>query len=359
MTDTIKTTFETAAPSAAAEAVVEEPVYPHLKDKSEKLHDAILTLRESETGRQLLDDAAAYGTTIALASLSSSHGSYSSDDRSVLINAASSPDRMVVTLAHELRHSQQYQRGVKMNSFLDTPKSYIQSQGVIEADANIAAAQATWELKEAGIPGPFEAFKSENGPLITTFAKEAENGGLEDGRAHSTAFYAWFSDLEILEAYEKNYLKNYKHRKDRASREECKSALQREVPVMHNIDKVCRLKGKSYLGPEAEEFFNRPERTCVTHETYWAIYRNVRDAKNLGFMSDAKDVMKKEGNFTERPGSDFYYDVQVQRKGEEIGKRQAKAAKTIAGLRLKQESKAKTPDLMPAVLAKKRGSLSK
>lgn len=358
MTDTIKTAFETVAPSPAAGAALEEPVYPHLMDKSERLHDAILTLRKSETGRQLLDDAAAYGTTINLAPLSSSHGSFSSDDRSILINAASSEARMVVTLAHELRHSQQYQKGVQLSSFLDTPKSYIQSQGVIEADANIAAAQAAWELKEAGIPEPLEAFKSESGPLITTFVKEAEKGGIENGQAHNAAFYAWFDDLDILEAYEKNYLKNYTKRKERASREEYKSALQREVPVMENIDKVCRIKGKPYLGPEAEAFFNRPERTCVTHETYWAIYRNVRDAKNLGFMLDAKEVMKKEGNFTERPGSDFYFDVQVQRK-DGIEKRQEKAAMTIAGLRLKHEEKAKTPDILPAVLAKKRGAACK
>ncbi len=358
MTDTIKTAFETTAPSAAPEAVHEEPVYPHLLDKSERLRDAILTLRKSETGRQLLDDAAAYGTTIELAPLSTSHGSFSSDERKVLINAASSPARMVVTLAHELRHSQQYQKGVLMNSFLDTPKSYIQSQGVIEADANVAAAQASWELKEAGITEPLETFKSESGSLIGAFVKEAEKGGTEDGRAHNAAFYAWFDDMYILEAYEKNYLKNYTQRKTRASREECKSALQREVPVMENIDRVCRIQGKPYLGPEAEEFFNRPERTCVTHETYWAIYRNIRDAKNLGFMADPKEVMKQEGNFTERPGSDFFYDVQVQRK-DEIGKRQEKAAKTIADLRLKQESKVKTPDIIPAVLAKKRGSVCK
>ena len=92
-----------------------------------------------------------------------------------------------------------------------------------------------------------EEFKKEDRDVVSAFLKSAEKGGVENGTAHGEAFYAWFNDTRLREAYEKNYIRNYERHKRKATREEEKTALQRVVPVADNIEKVCKFNGKTYL----------------------------------------------------------------------------------------------------------------
>lgn len=354
-------------PPHAAEPPVSDEPYPYVAEGSERLYDTIRTLQKSETGRQLLADAEKYGTTLALRSLKGSHGSFTDDERLILINEDSNENRAVTTLAHELRHSQQFQNGVLLSAYADRPKDYLQSQGVIEADANVIACQVGWELQKAGIPEPLAELKKEDRDVVSAFVAEAEKGGVENGTAHAKAFYAWFDDLSLRECYEKNYLRNFECHKRKATREEQMTCLQRRVPVADNIEKVCKFGGKVYLdAKEAEDFFKKPQQSSVTHETYWAIFRNTRDALNLGFSAPAEEVMEKAGGFTERESTSWYFDLQkTPLKEQKLARRQKEAAAKISRFRSLKSLDSlhtngpKTPDLTTAAFMKKKSLLQK
>lgn len=313
---------ENSSPEKAP--VVKSDLYPRLSGDTERLESLIAVLRQTKLGAQLLDDAAEAGVTITTAMMSGSKGAYNDANKLVTLVPGLPFERQVVTLAHELRHAQQFKNGVVLNAFLDAPKDYLHSQGMIEADANVAACAVAWDLKQQGNSKPIEDFAKEHPAIVDPFLRAAENGGVETGDAFKDAFRGWFDDLYIRNAYEKNYLRNFECNKRHATPAERAAAMRRSVPVTENAAKVCLFDGKQYISEkEVADFFARPELTSVAHETYWAIYRNLRDAKNLGFSADAKDVMNKEGNFTIRESE--YYEIDAP-----LRKRQTKAAAKIA-----------------------------
>ena len=307
--------------------------YPFLAGDKARLEELISVLSTTKLGSRLLDDAREAGITITTASLRGSHGSYSHEKKLVSLNTAGSLDRQVVTLAHELRHAQQFKNGVQLDAFKDAPKDYLHSQGLIEADANAASCVVAWDLKQQGYPKPLEEFSKEHPLIAEPFVRTAENTGAANGEAAKEAFFAWFNDMYIRNSYEKNYLRNFNILKSHATRAECESAMQRSVPVTDNAAKICKIDGKTYLSEkEVKEFFDRPEMSSIGHETFYAIYRNLRDIKKLGFMSDPKEVMTKEGNFTIRETID-YYDIKPS-----LAQRQQNAAEKISQYKQKKET---------------------
>jgi len=331
--------------SSEKEQVIKSGVYPRLSGDTERLEKLIAVLRQTKLGTQLLDDAAEAGVTITTATMHGSHGAYNDANKLVTLAPGASFDRQVVTLAHELRHAQQFKNGVLLNAFKDVPRDYLHSQGLIEADANVASCVVAWDLKQQGNSKPMEEFAQEHPLIANPFLQTAEKGGVETGQAQKDAFYGWFDDLYIRNAYEKNYLRNFECNKRHATLAERETAMLRSVPVTENAAKICNIDGKPYLSEkEVKDFFGRPELTSVAHETFWAIYRNLRDIKHFDFSADAKEVMKKEGNFTIRESD--YYEV-----ASPLRQRQTNAAAKIAEYKRKSLNSSK---LSAAVIAVKR-----
>ena len=327
----------------------EKSTYPYVVDDNERIHQAINILQKTKLGAELLKDAEKAGVHIQIDVLNGSHGCYSSEQNAVRLNAGDSFDRQIITLAHELRHAQQYQRGLQLDAFLDVPKNYLHSQWMIEADANVVSCLVAWDLNQQGISKPMQSYSAENDHIFKPFEKEAKVGGIQSGSAQKAAFYGWFTDMYIRTAYEKNYLRNFDFKKRRASLKDLKTALQRPVSLTDNIAKVCLIDNKQYLSAkEATDFFAKPGLNSVQHETYWAIFRNLRDIKGYDFMADPKDVMKKEGDLTIR---ESYYDI----PRPSLKQRQQQAAEKIARHRKTMPSAA----LTTAILAKQKKNIEK
>lgn len=300
--------------------------YPYLKDGAEKLNALINVLKTTKLGAELLADAEKNHITITMnPNMGGSHGSYSSEGDIVCIKECDHPDRQVITLAHELRHAQQFKNGVLLDAFVDQPKNYLHSQGVIEADANVASCLVAWDLNKQGNTNPMKLFAEEDKHVFAPFYEKAVEGGIETGEAQKAAFKGWFTDEYIRSAYEKNYLRNFRCTKERLSMAEQKKAFSRTVSVEDNAEKVCLLDGKPYMSrQEITEFFSQPAQNEVGHETYWAIFRNLRDYKGYPFNVEADALMKKETNFSIRESC--YYDAKIP----SVEERQQQAAKKIS-----------------------------
>lgn len=346
------TILQTAFSPSPAETSVSETVssYPYVVGNDTRLHELINMLGTTKLGAELLKDAEKAGIQIQTDVLRGSHGCYCSEQNAVRLNAGDSFDRQVVTLAHELRHAQQYKRGLQLDAFLDQPKDYLHSQWMIEADANVVSCLVAWDLNQQGNGKPMQAYAEENGHIFTPFAAEAEKGGIQSGSAQRAAFYGWFTDMYIRSAYEKNYLRNFEFKNRRATSQERKNALQRPVSLTDNIAKVCLVDNKQYLSAqEASAFFAKPEMNSVQHETYWAIFRHLRDVKGYDFLAKPEDVMKKEGNLTIRES--YCYDIQRP----SLEQRQTQAAAKIAAHKEKHSVSA----LTAALVAKQKNMLEK
>ena len=59
-------------------------------------------------------------------------------------------------VSHELRHSQQFMKGIELDPLIDTPASFIKKQTLIEADAYMTSFIVAWQLKEKNMPEAWE-----------------------------------------------------------------------------------------------------------------------------------------------------------------------------------------------------------
>lgn len=346
----LQTTFVSSSDGMQTNSQESGFSYPYAAENDSRLKELIDVLYTTKLGKELLDDAEKYGTKITTAVLNGAHGAYDDEANVVMLGSNGSFDRQITTLAHELRHAQQFKNGVQLNALTDVPKDYLHSQWTIEADANVASCLVAWDLKQQGNPGPMQAFAQENGHITKPFEAAAEKGGIENNLAQKEAFRAWFTDMGIRDAYESNYLRNFERRKRNASSAERDAALQRSVPITENVAKVCRTDGKPYLTEkEAKDFFDRPEMSSVKHETFWAIYRNLRDVKHFDLLSDAKEIMKKEGNFSIRESA--YYEI----SRPSLKQRQTQAAAKIA----EHKEKHSVSVLTAALVAQRKNMLGK
>ncbi|MCQ2914901.1 MAG: hypothetical protein MJ247_06885 [Alphaproteobacteria bacterium] len=285
----------------------QEVDYPYVEPSSkERVSQLLAVLGMTKQGKELINDAKEFGVKIMTDNIRA-HGSFDDETNVVKLNCTGSFDRQLATLSHELRHAQQFKNGVQMNALKDRPEDYLHSQWLIEADANVSACIATWELKQMGINGPYDSLMKDDKHILEPFTKEAEKGGIETGDAQRAAFEGWFKDTGIRGCYDANYLRNFEYRKRNATKEEREEQFTRAVPIEDQVKKVCNVQGKSYMsGEQAKEFFSRPDINNVSDNTYWAIYRNLRDVRHFEFLAQAKDVMEKEAGGLGNRGADYW-----------------------------------------------------
>lgn len=313
------------------------PSYKHLiyKDASElKLLESVLDeMRKTKLGRQLIADAEAYGTTVEMTSGMRAIGSFDEFTKKIRLNSSYGKDGLVGTLSHEMRHSQQFQKGLRFDALLDTPTSYIQNQTIIEADASVAATEVCYELATQGNSGPLEELRKKDAHIVNPFQNEAIQGNLANGGAHKAAFYGWYTDYCMRDAYETNYCKMYRQRYQDSTREESDKKMTRTVPVRETIDLVCQYGGKPYLGKEADDFFASEEMHTVSYERFNMIYGRIWSDPDVDYKEGADAVMMKKFGLKQRP----HYGYMPAKKPPEllgpvptVESRQAEAAQKIA-----------------------------
>ena len=242
MSEVISTAFENQQ-SATPVKQGAEPSYPYLVYESQedldRLEAALTELRKTKTGAKLIADATEHKTPIRLDRAMRAYGSYDEVTNDLKINANNDENRMVGTLAHELRHAQQFQKGILLDAYLDTPKTYIQNQAAIEADASATSCAVCYELALQGNDKPLEALRQKDPHIVNPFQNAAVKGGLADGSAYQAGFKGWFTDYCTRDSYDILYIKMARQRRSNCTREEEAKKFERVVPVADVVEKVC------------------------------------------------------------------------------------------------------------------------
>ncbi len=358
MSEVISTAFENQQ-SATPVKQGAEPSYPYLVYESQedldRLEAALTELRKTKTGAKLIDDATEHKTPIRLDRAMRAYGSYDEVTNNLKLNANNDENRMVGTLAHELRHAQQFQKGILLDAYLDTPKTYIQNQAAIEADASATSCAVCYELALQGNDKPLEALRQKDPHFVNPFQNAAVKGGLVDGSAYQAAFKGWFTDYMTRDSYDILYIKMARQRRSNCTREEEDKKFERVVPVTDVVEKVCTCNGKPYMSrKETEEFFSTPDASTVSFERFNNIYANCYQKFDLKY-SDMENEMKNKLGLTVRPHSNY---MPRPPKTEPlpiptVENRQALAAEKIAAAKQEKTAENKTKIPLNALLQKR------
>lgn len=309
MSEIIQSVFENQNPADQKQDKI-QPSYPFLvyekQEDLQRLEEILGQIRQSKTGRQLIDDAEKHQTSICLDDGMRAYGSYDEVGNHLKVNAKSDLNRQVGTMAHELRHAQQFQKGIIMDAYLDTPKTYIQNQAVIEADASATAAAVCFELALNGNDKPLESLREKDAHIVNPFQNQAVKGGLNDGSAYQAAFKGWFSDYSTRDCYDILYIKMVRQRFKNCTREEEEKKFERVVPVNDIVQKVCLCQGKPYLSEkEADAFFSTQDACSVSFERFNNIFGNCYMKFNFDFSKPQEEVMKEKLGLYSRPHSGY------------------------------------------------------
>lgn len=334
------------------------PSYPFLVWENQedfcRLEEILACLRQSKTGRRLIADAEKHQTAIRLDSGMRAYGSYDEVANNLKINARCDLNRQVGTMAHEMRHAQQFQKGILMDACLDNPKCYIQNQSVIEADASATAAAVCYELALTGNDKPLEALREKDPHIVNPFQNQAVNGGLSDGSAYKAAFKGWFTDYWTRDCYDALYIKMVRQRLQNCTREEENKKFERDVPVNDIVQKVCTCNEKPYLSEkETREFFNTQDACTVSFERFNNIYGNCCMKFKFDWNKSTEENMKEHFGLYCRPHAGYMPSKIVPEALPipSIASRQADAAEKIAAA--KRERKVDID--VSALLKRKKG----
>jgi hypothetical protein len=161
-------------------------------------------MERSRTARWLLAEARRSGIRVTLDSGLDSWGSYEHARQRILLAAPVSADgslrgmvdedHLILTLAHELRHAWQAQRGRFMEELELTPHDAAVANRLAEADAEAITVQIAWELRQSGDFGPWEADHAWFKDMYRAYERVAKDdpGAVRSGRAARAAFKQWF-----------------------------------------------------------------------------------------------------------------------------------------------------------------------
>ncbi|MDX5400979.1 MAG: hypothetical protein LPJ93_01145 [Rhodobacterales bacterium] len=128
----------------------------------------------------------------------------------IVLRAGLDPDLQLAILIHEVRHLDQFDRGVCPSTALILSE-YLRGRLALEADAAAIGVYVAWTLKENGTPGPLERLRSwpTHEDLVARFTDEMTASG-DEVAATAATFAQWFenSDRQAMYAFAicSNYL---------------------------------------------------------------------------------------------------------------------------------------------------------
>jgi hypothetical protein len=123
---------------------------------------------------------------------SDAFGFFEPDSNRIVISATLDPDLQLAILFHELRHVDQFARGICPNDALAMGE-YARAVWALEADATTISLIVTWAMQETGDGGPWHALATlpRYAAVARGFGSDMQDGG-DLISASETAFTLWY-----------------------------------------------------------------------------------------------------------------------------------------------------------------------
>lgn len=127
----------------------------------------------------------------------------------IVLRAGLDADLQLAVLIHEVRHLDQFGRGVCPSTTLNLSE-YMRSRLALEADAAAIGVYVAWTLRESGTPGPLEQLRSwpTHQDLVARFTQEMATSG-DEVAATAATFAQWFQNPDRRAMYAFAICSNY------------------------------------------------------------------------------------------------------------------------------------------------------
>ena len=193
-----------------------------------------------------------YGQAVDIclsASLPSTHGYFSPDRNSIVLQSDLPRPFQVAILIHELRHLQQYASGICPTDSLAMTE-LARATLALEADASAISLFVANALSEAGRPEAWEALSAwpNQQDIAAAFSEELAASG-DPRRATTAAFAQWYASSWRRNNYYRAACSAYLDRQD-----ETKALPQYDEVAADFLDRLCRMPdGSPYECTEASD----------------------------------------------------------------------------------------------------------
>ncbi len=183
--------------------VFDPPQTPEERDRVEKereqrvdrLIDRIC--KSSPTGKKIVESAIARGISIGIdGDKGNSLGSYIPSMKYVSLNEKASDAKLLSTIVHECRHSEQTPVHDHTYSVYDS----VCEVRAMEADAMAHECAAVYQMRKAE-PETYEAFCERHGGIMKAYETSFE-ARKDPAAAKNEAFKAWYDHAEYVELYD-------------------------------------------------------------------------------------------------------------------------------------------------------------
>ena len=151
-------------------------------------------LSRSKTGKAMLDEALARGIEIKTDGTIQPLGYYSPSEKIIVVNPKRTDGEIIATLAHELRHAWQDNRGFFPSPAM-SPRDLVLMLHAMEADAETGGVKVSHELKQAGYPDALNGHLGTGyGDISAKYVEMVEKNpaSADDGTATRAAYDQWF-----------------------------------------------------------------------------------------------------------------------------------------------------------------------
>ena len=213
----LKKGFEQSVPVCEANDLKQNlnPPFEIIGDRNTQLRITAMINQvvESDTGRQTLEIASKAGYKLGMEFGFGCNGGCNKEKKNIVLNPVNRNDVLIGVLIHECRHAGQFERGEYDASDDKRPrhetiKTNIIRTRAVEADAQATAIQVLGEMMEKGNEQPLFAFcrQLDNQAIGKAFERALyEENALENGKARTAAFLAWYENEPVKKAYDEAY----------------------------------------------------------------------------------------------------------------------------------------------------------
>lgn len=154
--------------------------------------------KSSPTGKKIVESAIARGISIGIdGDKGNSLGSYIPSMKYVSLNEKASDAKLLSTIVHECRHSEQTPVHDHTYSVYDS----VCEVRAMEADAMAHECAAVYQMRKAE-PETYEAFCERHGGIMKAYETSFE-AQKDPAAAKNEAFKAWYDHAEYVELYDR------------------------------------------------------------------------------------------------------------------------------------------------------------
>ncbi len=246
----------------------------------ETLTDLINVVAHSPTGKALLEHAASSVYSLSIDSIDGM-GHCSAKDKQIILSGNCSFDKMVSSLAHEARHTEQISNGAHPYYTPDVLlKDQLIEKRLMEADAVAVSLMVCDELKERGNDAPMRAALPHYEKEIAAFEKGRK---ISKKEALTQAALAWYDNENRMFKHECRVVAlpvslgaNFENT----------SGKYKRITPENCINRLCRFNGTPYFTQDAKEL-EIPRRAGISQRTKYWLDVNIDLCKNAGVSPEA------------------------------------------------------------------------